>query len=492
MRNDASAKEAMNSPTRPRKRGAPLSLVSLVPLVSLVSLVLGCGSTNPAQAVRDTHTLVHDRTGETVVWKANPRLEEDASKAIDGWLAHDLTVQSAVRVALLANPSLQADLEELGVAQADWVQAGLLKNPTFGGSIRLPVDAGLPIVEADLLMGLTDLLFRGARRSIAARALEGTRYRVADAIVRHVYETKVAFYGFVAAQQVLEMRRVVSDSAETALALTRRQHEAGTIRDLDLANEESLFAQIQIDLSRGEADLVRERERLNRAMGLFGRRTGWSTRVVLPLPPSEEPPLEHVESYAVARRVDLRAARADVEVLSAALAYAKNARFIGGLEAGVAYKNEGGAHFVGPGVNVELPIFDTKATQIARVEAELRKATRREEAMAIDARSEVRELRARLAVARTISEAYGRRIVPLREKIVALSQEQYDAMLLGVFQLIIAKQQELHAWRESIESLRDYWLLRAELEYRAGGALPQSPRPPSSPVTKTPTRGDSP
>ena len=92
--------------------------------------------------------------------------------------------------------------------------------------------------------------------------------------------------------------------------------------------------------------------------------------------------------------------------------------------------------------------------------------------MCIRDSSEVRELRARLAVARRISESYGMRIVPLREKVVALSQEQYDAMLLGVFQLIVAKQQELHAYRESIEALRDYWVLRSELEYRAGGLLP--------------------
>jgi len=454
-------------------RGPKPQFVALLLAISAAA----CGTTNPAQTVNDTHAIVRNRTGESIVWKADARLERDAQKAVDTLLSRDLTVRSAIQVTLLANPSLQAELEDLGIAQADWVQAGLLRNPSFGGSFRFPIDAELPIVEAQLMTGITDLLFRGQRQSIAARSLEGTRYRVAAAVVRHVYETKVAFYGLVAAQQTLEMRRVVAESAETALALARKQHEAGTIRDLDLANEESLVAQIQIDLSRAEAELVKEREHLNRTMGLFGKRTAWSTRVVLPLPPKEEPPLDHVESFAVARRVDLRAARADVEVLSAALAYAKNTRWIGGLEAGVAYKSESGAHFVGPGVNVELPIFDTKATSIAKLEAELRKAKRREESMAIDARSEVRELRARLAVARRISESYGMRIVPLREKVVALSQEQYDAMLLGVFQLIVAKQQELHAYRESIEALRDYWVLRSELEYRAGGLLPAQSTP---------------
>lgn len=441
----------------------------------VAALALGCGSTSPVRAVNDTHAIVAARTGESFVWKADSRLEGDAARALDALLSRDLSVASAVQITLLASPAIQAELEELGVAQAEWVQAGLLQNPSFGGSFRLPVEGSHPIVEADLLGGVVDLLFRGARQSVAARALEGTRYRVAEAIVRHVYETKAAYYAFVASQQMLEMRKVVAESAETALLLAREQHAAGTIRDLDLANEESLFTQIAIDRARAEADLARDREHLTRAMGLFGKRAGWSTKAVLPLPPAHEPPLDHVESYAVARRLDLRAARADVEVLGAALAYAKNTRFLGDLQGGVAYKSEGGAHFVGPGVSVELPIFDTKAAKIAKIEAELRKARRREEERAIDARSEVRELRARLDVAREVSRAYGAELVPIRERIVALSQEQYDAMLLGVFQLITAKQQELGAYRESIEALRDYWIVRSELEYRAGGRLPPMP-----------------
>jgi cobalt-zinc-cadmium efflux system outer membrane protein len=72
-------------------------------------------------------------------------------------------------------------------------------------------------------------------------------------------------------------------------------------------------------------------------------------------------------------------------------------------------------------------------------------------------------------------------LVPLREKIVALSQEQYDAMLLGVYQVLAAKQQELAAYREYVVAVRDYWIARAELERAAGGRLvgplPPPPRP---------------
>lgn len=469
----------MRNEARPREKAVSTSVEK--PTVSLRTSVLAfsflvsaCASTSPARAVLDTRAAVLERTGEEIVWKADSRLERDADRATDTLLRGDLTLERAVKIALLHSPSVQMDLEELGIAQADLVQSGLLRNPSFGGSIRLPVDgAPSPIVEADLLTSLTDLAFRGTKKDIAARALVGTRYRVTDAIVRHVFETKVAWHGHAAALQVLEMRKVVAESAETSLALTRKQHEAGTIRDLDLANEESLYAQIVLERLRAEGEVSHTREALQRLMGLHGKRTSWTLTSVLPLPPEHEPDLAHVETWAVTHRADLRAAHADVDVLSHAVAFAKTSRFVSNVDGGVAYKSEGGAHFLGPAVSVELPLFDTKAAAIARLEAEERKARRREEGLAIDARSEVRELRARLAVAREVAATYGKKIVPLRERIVALSQEQYDAMLLGVFQLIAAKQQELEAYRSSIEALRDYWILRDELAYRSGGSLPR-------------------
>jgi outer membrane protein, heavy metal efflux system len=63
-------------------------------------------------------------------------------------------------------------------------------------------------------------------------------------------------------------------------------------------------------------------------------------------------------------------------------------------------------------------------------------------------------------------------VIPLRERIVALSQQHYDAMLLGVYQLLLAKQAEVNAYREYIEAVRDSWIARADLERSLGGRLP--------------------
>jgi cobalt-zinc-cadmium efflux system outer membrane protein len=83
----------------------------------------------------------------------------------------------------------------------------------------------------------------------------------------------------------------------------------------------------------------------------------------------------------------------------------------------------------------------------------------------------VRQERNRLLAARMTVEFYARALVPLRERIVALSQQQYNAMLLGVYQLLQAKQNEINAYREYIEAVRDYWVARADLERAVGTRL---------------------
>lgn len=447
----------------------------MLPIVVLA--LSGCASTSPKAAALDTSQLVKERSGEQVSW-LEAGGEEQAAKEASRLLASELTLGGAVRVSLLSNRRIQAAYEELGVAQADLVQAGLLKNPSVGATYDFRLDQRANTSDAFAFSVVTDLMqlfTMGSRKRVARAALEGTKYRVASEILKHVYDVRVGYLAVQAAQQTFTMRQIVNDAAEAAVAVARRQHEAGTINDLDLANEEALFGQVSMDLARSSADVTSAREHLNRLMGVWGTNTQWRVTAPLAELPNSEPSLDHLESKAVAARYDLAAAHRDVEVVSYALSLAKNTRWTGSIDAGVDFHREvEGVRLVGPTMSVQVPIFDQGQATIARIESQLRQAKSREAALAIDIRSEVRELAARLRASRAVVENYQRTLVPMREKIVALSQQQYDAMLLGVFQLLIAKQNETNSYREFIEALRDYWVLRSELEWKVGGNMGSS------------------
>jgi outer membrane protein, heavy metal efflux system len=238
---------------------------------------------------------------------------------------------------------------------------------------------------------------------------------------------------------------------------------------------------VRTDLVRSEVDVITARENLTRLLGLWGTDTTYRVADKLPELPTNEVELEHLESLAVSRRLDLGAAREEAQVVAHALAMAKNYRWLGHSGLGATYDRHP-EHFtvLGPRAEFEIPLFDQKQAVIARLEGQLRAALARETALAVAIRSEVRAVRTRLVVARAVVDRYANVVVPLRQRVVTLSLEQYNAMLLGAYQLLVARQNEVSAYREFIEALRDYWTARADLGRVTGGIVPMPKAKPAA------------
>ena len=437
------------------------------------SVVAGCASTNPASGFREVSAAVQDRTGHALRWNRGTGADAATDAAVRELLSHPLTPATAVEVALLRNPRLQATYEDLSLAQADVVQAGLLSNPVFSADITT---AEREALDPNLILGLTqsflDLLLIPAKTKIAASAFDQTKYRVESAVLDLVAEVQVAYFAEVAAAQTVRLRRAVAESEQASAELSRAQRDAGNVSDLTALNQQALYQQTQLDLGSAESDLASARERLTRLLGLWGAEAAWRSAERLPEVPADEAPLENLESRAIADRLDLAAIRQEVQTLSYALHLAETSRWTGLVDIGADVARLKDGHVVvGPRASIELPIFDQRRATLARLEAQLRASERLWAALAIEIRSAVREASERVLYARQRVERYRTDVVPTREQVVALSQQQYDAMLLGVYQLIQAKQGEVNAYRDYIEAVRDYWIARAELDRAIGGRL---------------------
>lgn len=457
------------------------------------ALLAGCASTSPAPAFKDVAQTTMERGAHPVRWNQNTTEDAESAKAIDDLLAKDLTVDAAVQVGFLGNPRLRSTFEELSISQADLVQAGLLKNPVFSiGRTAWDGEHITPNLFAAVEQDFLDLVTMPMRKRVAATELEATKLEVGDAVLKLASEVRSAYYAAQAAQQIAAMRRVISESAQTAAELARRQYDAGNTNDLTLSSELGLAAQARLDLQRSEGDAVVAREHLNKLMGIWGTRTHWKLSARLPELPADEVPLERLETTAIEKRLDVGAARREVQMLDYASSLAKTTRWTGvvniSVEAG-RLRDSKRISF-GPSVALEIPLFDHRQAAIARLEAFKRQAENNLQALAIEVRSDVRASRVRVTTARSVVLEYGKSVVPIRENIVKFSQQHYDAMLLGVFQLIQAKQSEFEAYREYVEALRDYWIARSDLERAVGTRInataPPAPRPkgettPSSP-----------
>jgi cobalt-zinc-cadmium efflux system outer membrane protein len=272
---------------------------------------------------------------------------------------------------------------------------------------------------------------------------------------------------------MLELRRTTLAAAEASAEYAKALHDAGNITDLDFAAERATHEQAKLDFAEAEAQLTAGRERLNALMGLWGQDTQWTVAARLPAPPEQEPALDNVESEAVERSLPLATAKQELVRAAESVRPSRRNVILDDVEAGVAAEREPGDEWsVGPAVAVPVPLFDQGQSASAIASSDLRAARERYAALAIETRAAARAAVHRLRAARERARYLRRVILPLRQEVLDETQKQYNAMQVGAFQLLQAKQAQVDAGAAYVESLRDYWLARAAVDQLAAGSAP--------------------
>lgn len=448
--------------------------ISTVILSLLIVVITGCAQVPKEAGFGDVQKLVHQRIDYRLHWNQGSTADEQVARAIEELLKQELSVDAAVQIALLNNQNLQATYEDLGITQADVVEAGLLENPVFFGQARFPDKSpSMTNLEFEVTQNFLNILMLPARKKLAAMQFEEVKLRVADEVLKLAAEVRAAYYRAIGASQIEQMRQHIAEAGEASYEMARRMHTAGNTSDLNLASEQGHYEQARMDYAQSTTLVVEFREQLIRLMGLWGAQAELKLAHQLPDVPAREITMDHLESLAIKNRLDLASARQEVEVLAQALGITLDWRWIGKADVGVSTERDPDGQWVtGPSLTLELPIFNQRQADIAKLEAQLRQGQKRLAAQAVNIRSEVRSLRSRLMMQRHLAEHYKKVIIPLQERIVHLTLQEYNYMLAGVFDLLIARQNELDTYQKYIETVRDYWITRAQIQRVVGGHLP--------------------
>lgn len=450
-------------------------LKRLLAFVSLILIANGCASLSALPAFDEVQKRAQDRIGHAVRWNQGTKEDTFVATEVGRMLSGNLTSDQAVQIALLNNPRLQGTYERLGIAQANLVQAGLLRNPIFHAELRF-LEGNPPSTDPILEMGVTqnflDILMIPLRKRLAQAQLEAVKADVVGLIMDLKARVKIAFFSFQAAEQSLKLQRDILEAAEASYDMARRLRRAGNIRALDLANERSLYEVTKLGVASAELAVLEGREKLNSLMGLWGYDTEWQVDSHLPDIPPNTMDLSRLEQRAVAKSQDLVILRERMKITAARAGIDETELVLPELELGVASEREpDGLWNVGPAIAVALPIFDWGQARRAAAQAHLRQLWNEYTAKAVDLRSTVRTARHRLLTARGQSEYYRQVVLPLAQQITLETQLQYNAMQLGVFQLLQAKQREIRVRHRYILSQRNYWIARTELEQILAGRM---------------------
>jgi cobalt-zinc-cadmium efflux system outer membrane protein len=206
-------------------------------------------------------------------------------------------------------------------------------------------------------------------------------------------------------------------------------------------------------------------------MGLWGAQTGWHIDRRLPDIPEQPLPFDGLETQALRQSLDLASARQRIIVAGEQLGFDRAAALVPETSLGGGSEFQEGGWEVGPVFHFPLPLFEQGQARIGRAVTELRRAQQEYYALGVRVRSTTRVVRERVQGAQDRALYYRDILLPLLERIVNETQLQYNAMQLGVFDLLRARERQIQAAIAYVETLRDYWLARTDLGQILSGRL---------------------
>ena len=127
--------------------------------ISLCVLLSQCTSVSKKKAFKPVKNELRDRIAITPEWRT--QCDMGIKPCIEN---QNVTVEDTIAIGLKYNPELQAAFEDLGIVQADLMQAGFYSNPNISSIFRIPkkdvIQTNIEITANFMLSDLWQVPFR--------------------------------------------------------------------------------------------------------------------------------------------------------------------------------------------------------------------------------------------------------------------------------------------------------------------------------------------
>jgi outer membrane protein TolC len=464
------------------RRPSPVALASAkVTALAATLLVGGCVGFTPDGGMSPVVDVASSRLEKDVVKTGSENDAESAQNDAARLLSRPLTAGHAVQVAFLRNRDLQAAFNDLGVSEAEYVKATLPPEPSFS----LNQLAGMGDVEfvSQIAVGLFALATLPARQEIASEKFQAAQWRTAGEVMALAADVSRQYYVAIAAQDQEAFLRTAVGGAQASADLARQLGEAGNINKLQQAREGSLYVELGAQLADARLQAKAERERLTRLMGLWGRDIAFKLPKSLPPLPRAIKSERDVEATALRERLDLRAARHNLDALARQLGLTTATQYV--TDVNLAFQNDterasassGGSNLVRNGAVLDftIPIYDFGESKVRNARETYMAAANRLAQRAINVRSQAREAYTRYRGKYDLARYYQVRVVPLQTTIFEQSSLQTNGMLSDVTQLILDARLRSTNNVAAILAKRDYFIAAVDLKATLIGNGPGGP-----------------
>jgi cobalt-zinc-cadmium efflux system outer membrane protein len=454
-------------------------------LAQFILCLVGCNSPYANYPVAVETLTAEPRAGAlphvepTVIPASHQTVETPGRISIPGDPeTNAFSIEQALAYTLDNHPRLRARTQEVEVARADLITAGLIPNP------QLVIDADAPINESgpvDLSGRLVFTFLTGGKRERATMAAK-TGIAVAQwAIDSEAYlllvETAEASLEVLYLQELVKLQRELAALAEEAAKFQREKVEAGAVPAPEALAAEIDEVEIEFDGLNNQTLLQVARVRLSRAMG-FSRPAELQVDGTLDVTPVENLTLDALLSEVVQVRPELAQAETAI-AKSRRDIVAAQASAVPDIELGPRYGTELGKQqdTLGIRFGMDLPWFDRKQGDIYEAASQARVNEALRDEVRLTSLHDVADAYLQLRPIEAALEQYDVRVLPLVRRAEELLHDPQASQALDPVEVSDQLRKLVKIKLKQLELRYQHNLIRTKLELLLGREL-QADVPP--------------
>lgn len=436
--------------------------------VSAAALLLtGCATVNFDQAMDDTRQATQSFVPNTLELRQTSAQQQAALQRSAQLLDKPLSMADAVELSLANSPDVQSLLAQSWADMAIINQSGRIANPILSFERNQSLDE----VELGRLLsfGLLDLLTLPRRQNIARNREAQANIQRSASVVDKVAQVRQAWVRAVAAEQTAQYAEQVNKAAQASAELAKRMLQTGNFNKLQRARQHAFYADAVAQLALARHAATAAREELVRQLGLDDAQTA---RLKLPerLPdlPEQARTATELTATAMQQRLDVQQARLQLDGAGKAQGLSL-LNSLADVEVGIRRDTITDTHSgqsserKGYEVAIRLPLFDWGGAQRAAMNAQTLAAANHYEGVLRAAAPQLREAYSAYRTSYDLARHYRDEIVPLRKTMGEENVLRYNAMLIGVFELLADTRDNITSVMAAINAQQQFWLADAGL-----------------------------
>jgi len=388
--------------------------------------------------------------------------------------ASTLTLDQALQTAFARNPDLAAAQWEIGIAEGDRQQAGLIPNPEVSWEAedtRRDSRTTTVMLSQPIELGGK----RGARIDVASRAQDAAGIelqRKRNALRADVIQ---AFTSAQTAQQRLQLSRQSLQLAEHGLRVALGRIEAGKSSPVEGTRAQVQRSEVRLELSRAERDQANAYQQLAQVMGapLPASTTVQTATQSMPAVPPPTRLLERLNETA-----ELRLATLQIDQREASLGLEKAQRIPDlTVSVGSQYSELERERVNVVGLSMPIPLFNRNQGNVLAAARRTDQARDLRNATELRLRSEIQTTLEQWQTANGEVLAFNQTILPAAQRAVDSATRGFEMGKFGFLDVLDAQRTLISARTQYIQAVAEATDARVRIERIFGdlGALAVSP-----------------